>query len=235
MFSDKYDTLYNSVPYDTNHMKLIEREIMSRVQKCNDESYKITVPDVMNAVTHLKDGKSDGYEGLSSEHFIHGNRQLYVLLSILFTLFLRHGFSPDSMILGTMIPIPKDKKKSLCSSSNYRAIALSSIVSKILDWIILIKEEYSLCSSELQFGFKKGLSTTQCTFSMLEVIDYYNVNKSSVCSLQLDASKSFDRVNYCKLFAELLKRNICPLLLRLLLFMYTRQSLRVKWGKHRVF
>ena len=36
--------------------------------------------------------------------------------------FLRHGFSPDSMILGTMIPIPKDKKKSLCSSSNYRAI-----------------------------------------------------------------------------------------------------------------
>ena len=34
------------------------------------------------------------------------------------------------MILGTMIPIPKDKKKSLCSSSNYRAIALSSIFSK---------------------------------------------------------------------------------------------------------
>ena len=37
--------------------------LMSRVQKCNDESYKITVPDVMNAVTHLKDGKSDGYDG----------------------------------------------------------------------------------------------------------------------------------------------------------------------------
>ena len=45
--------------YDTNHMKLIEREIMSRVQKCNDESYHITVHDVMNAVTHLKDGKSN--------------------------------------------------------------------------------------------------------------------------------------------------------------------------------
>ena len=107
---------------------------------------------------------------------------------------------------------------------------MSSIFSKNLDWIILIKEENSLCSSELQFGFKKGLSTTQCTFSMLEVIDYYNVNKSSVCSLQLDASKACDRVNYCKLFAELLKRNICPLLLKLLLFMYTRQSLRVKRG-----
>ena len=41
MFSDKYDTLYNSVPYDTNHMKLIEREIMSHIQKCNHESYNI--------------------------------------------------------------------------------------------------------------------------------------------------------------------------------------------------
>ena len=68
------------------------------------------------------------------------------------------------MILGTMTPIPKDKKKSLCSSSNYMAYALSSIFSKILDWIILIKEENSLCSSELQFRFKKRLSTTQCTF-----------------------------------------------------------------------
>ena len=31
-----------------------------------------------------------------SDHFIHGNRILYVLLSILFTLFLRQGFSPNS-------------------------------------------------------------------------------------------------------------------------------------------
>ena len=191
--------------------------------------YIVTVQDVMNAVTHLKIGKSDGSEGLFSD-FINGTRNLYVFLSILFTLFLCHGFSPNSMILCMMIPILKDKKKSLCSSSNYRAIALSSVLSKILDWIILIKEQHSLCSSELQFGFKKGLSTTQCTFSMLEIIDYYIFNKSSVNLLMLDASKAFDRVNYCKLFATLLKWNISPIVLRLLLFMYTHQSLRVKWG-----
>ena len=166
---------------------------------------------MMNAVIHLKDMVNlTDMKDFQEIIFIHGNRQLYVLLSILFTLYLRHGFSPNSMILGTMIPITKGKKKSLCSSSNYRAIALSSIFSKILDWIFLIKEENSLCSSELQFGFKKGLSISQCTFSMLEVIDYYNVNKSSVCSLQLDASQAFDRVNYSKLFAELLKRYMRP-------------------------
>ena len=98
MFSDKYVALYNSFPNDNTDMKRIEAEVMPRLQNCNDDSYNITVHDVINAVTYLKTSKSDGSEGLSSDHFIHGNRKLYVLLSILFTIFLRHCFSPNSMI-----------------------------------------------------------------------------------------------------------------------------------------
>ena len=106
----------------------------------------------------------------------------------------------------------------MCNSGNYRAIALSSTFSKILDWVILIKEEMTLCSSDPQFGFKKGTCTTQCTFSMLETIGHYNFMKSNAFVLILDTSKAFDRVNYCKLFRELLKREMSPLVLRLLLF-----------------
>ena len=65
---------------------------------------------------------------------------------------------------------------------------------------------------------------------MLETVNYYNFNKSNVFVLMLDASKAFDWVNYCKLFGELLKRDISPIVLRLLLYMYTSQTLRVKWG-----
>ena len=46
----------------------------------------------------------------------------------------------------------------------------------------------------------------------------------------LDASKAFDRVKYCKLFAALLERNISPIELRLLLFIYNDQYLQVKWS-----
>ena len=46
----------------------------------------------------------------------------------------------------------------------------------------------------------------------------------------LDASKAFDRVYYCKLFSELLRRDASPLILRLLLHTYTYQTLRVRWG-----
>ena len=134
------------------------------------------------------------------------------------------------MILGTMIPIPKDKRTSLCDSSNYRAIALSSMFGKVLDWNILMKEQSSLLDSELQFGFKKRLSTTQCTYILLETIDYYNYNNSSVVVLLLDSSKAFDMVNYCKLITDLLKRDVSPLVLRILLHMYTNQTLCVRWG-----
>lgn len=230
IFSDKYKDLYNSVPYDVNDMSDINCIIMSRLDTCDHAQYIVSANDISNAISHLKSGKSDGSEGLFSDHFINGTHRFYVLLALLYTCILTHGFSPDSMILGTMIPIPKDKKKSLCDSSNYRSIALSSILSKILDWIILTKERTSLISSDLQFGFKEGTSTTQCTFSMMEIIDYYNYNKSDVHVLMLDASKAFDRVNYCRLFKELLNRNMSPLVLRMLLYMYTNQSLRVKWG-----
>ena len=46
----------------------------------------------------------------------------------------------------------------------------------------------------------------------------------------LDATKAFDRVRYCKLFKLLLRRNVNPLVLRLLLHMYTKQELQVLWG-----
>ena len=145
-------------------MHAIESTIFERLHNCENVKYVISHSDVINAVSHLKNGKSDGSEGLFSDHFLHATHRFYVILAILYTLFLSHGFSPDSTIMATIIPIPKNRKQSLCYSSNYRAIALSSILSKILDCVILNKEGSALCSSHLQFGFNKGVSTTQCTY-----------------------------------------------------------------------
>ena len=45
-------------------------------------------------------------------------------------------------------------------SQNYRTIALASILSKILEHLILTRYEYFFNTSCLQFGFKPGLSTS---------------------------------------------------------------------------
>ncbi len=88
---------------------------------------------------------------------------------------IAHGMCPKSLPIGTMIHITKVKRQVVCKSDNLRDIALSIIFGKVLDWIILIKEQKSLCTSNLQFGFKEGVFTTQCTYVVNETISYYNM------------------------------------------------------------
>ena len=62
------------------------------------------------------------------------------------------------------------------------------------------------------------------------IVDNYNYNKSDVFVLILGSSKAFDRVRYCsKLFNELLDWDISPVVLRILIYMYMNQILRVQW------
>ncbi len=63
---------------------------------------------------------------------------------------------------------------------------------------------------------------------MMKAVNYYNLNRSNVYVLLLDATKPFDRVKYCNLFRELSNRQMSPLVIRLL--MYTNQRLQVRWG-----
>jgi hypothetical protein len=178
----------------------------------------------------LKKGKQDDIPILSSNHYIYASHKLTVYLSFLLNAMLSHGCSPDALSRSTVIPIPKNVRKSLNSSDNYRGIALSSIIGKILDYIILDKYSDSLLSSDAQFGFKKGTSTTTCSFVVEEVIRYYNNNDTPVYCVMLDASKAFDCVQFIKLFRILLSKGMCPLMSRLLATLYTSQKMCVRWS-----
>ena len=57
---------------------------------------------------------------------------------------LKHSYVPEDMLISTLIPIPKNKKKSINSSENFRAIALGSIIGKVLDLIIMKQNNHIL-------------------------------------------------------------------------------------------
>ena len=71
-----------------------------------------------------------------------------------------------------------------------------------------------------------------CTFMVKETIQYYLHNGSNVHAALLDAMKAFDRIYFCKLFRELINRKIPALIIRLLIGMYTNQSMTVRWNGH---
>ena len=107
---------------------------------------------------------------------------------LLFTAMLHHGFLTSQFRFSKLIPIVKNKRGSLQDSNNYRAIALSSIMGKVFDWVLLELYSNSFNTSDLQFGFKSGSSTVTCTYVLDEVTNYYNQRGSDVFVVLLDAS-----------------------------------------------
>ena len=143
---------------------------------------------------------------------------------------LTHNYVPCSRLTSTIIPIPQNRRKSLNDSDNYRAIALSSILGRLLDWVILLSCDKALSSNDSQFRFKPKHSTSQCTFVVKETVQFYLNGGSIVYGMLLDASKAFERVQFIKLFRLLLSRGLCPVICRLIATLYTNQTSRAKWG-----
>ena len=143
---------------------------------------------------------------------------------------IKHGFSSELINTSFIKPIPKNNQKSLSDSNNYRAISKNTILSKIIDYIIIDKVGEKLKTSMYQFAYKENYSTSLCSFLVAETIQYYKSHGSTVFMLSLDASKAFDLVQYSKLFKLLIERNICPLIIRYLINIYLASSAIVKWN-----
>ena len=190
---------------------------------------RFSVKDVTLSIKKLKKGKSVGPDLLCSEHLIYSDNVLFVLLSLFFNSCLVHGFLPDLLISTTLIPIVKDKKGNLLDKDNYRPIAITSVVSKLLELIVLAKYERFLNSSHHQFGFKPSHATDICVFTLKQIIEYYNFYSSNVYACFIDASKAFDKVNHWHLFKKLIDRGLPIILIKLLMYWYASQQFSVKW------
>ena len=73
-----------------------------------------------------------------------------------------HGFLPSSLTDSVIIPIVKDKCKNISDAGKYRPIALSSVLSKVFELILLSKLKSYFCTTDYQFGFKSHHSTDVC-------------------------------------------------------------------------
>ena len=66
---------------------------------------------------------------------------------------------------------------------------------------------------------------------MKSVSKYYTQHHSPVYTCFLDASKAFDKINHFKLFRKLLDRKTPIVIVRIVLFWYSKQTVCVKWGR----
>ena len=221
-----FNQLYNSTS-DTASKVSFQTRIINGLLYA--EMPIITVSDVVAACHKQKCGKAPGPDGITMEAIIFGSHRLYVHLCVLFNLFVKFSYLPSSFMQSVMIPLVKNKCGDLSDLNNYRAIALSSATSKVLECIIA---RFLTTDSEMdcfQFGFKAGHSTSLCTSVFKQTVEYYTSQGSHVFTCFIDFNKAFDSVNYWKLFQKLLDDGVNYLIVNLLAYWHCSQSAVVRW------
>ena len=226
IFASKFDSLLNT------HSSSLHDSIHSFIQASMNSDDLIDVHfsdvEVLQAISKLKSHKSD-CGGVCSEHLKLAAPAISNSLATFFTSVVKHGYMPHCLRDCILVPISKGNKDPSCSQ-NYRAIALGSSLSKVLEHLIINKYSSYLATSSLQFGFKSSSSTTLCTGVVKNVVSHYIHRGSSVLGCFLDASKAFDLVNHGILFQKLLDRGLPLPVIRFLSSWYRAQKMRVRWN-----
>ena len=126
------------------------------------------------------------------------------------------SFVADGFRYSYIVPIPKIKdyySKSL-TCEDFRAIAISPVLSQVFEHCIIKRYESFLVSSDNQFGLKNGCSYAIRT--VRGIVDNYASKGNTANLYAINISKAFDRVNHFGLLSKLMKRLIPVQLLRLL-------------------
>lgn len=225
MWREHYGTLFNSVESNVQ-----EGDVRRDLDNISLNVDQFTTEDVREIIKSLSVSKAGGSDGLVAEHLKHASDRISAILSLCFNACLIHGHIPCDLIHTVLVPVLKNKSGDVTDKGNYRPIALSSIVSKVLERLILDRCEDFLVTSDFQFGFKAKHSTDLCIYALKEVLDYFKSHSSPIFLCFMDASCAFDRINHWKLFRQLLDRDMPVILVRLLLVWYREQTASVRWG-----
>ena len=130
-----------------------------------------------------------------------------------------------SLLACAFLPLLKSSLKDPACANSFPAIIL-----KLFDKDILLIWGHLLSSDSLQFGYKAGTSTTECSWLVTEVVGHYLRRGSNPIITLLDFSKSFDKCLFSVLFSKLLDRDLPPIVVRTLIVVYEDQYAWTKWG-----
>ena len=145
-------------------------------------------------VRGLKTGKS-ACGTIRNEHILYGSHKLLLHLHILFNSSIQHSYVVHDFLVGEISPIIKERSGNINITNNYRGITLSSPFAQMLESALSLKFGYFLPSHSLQFGFKRGMSTSHAVYTLKSGINYFTSKGSNVFVAFMDISKAFDHLS----------------------------------------
>ncbi|KAM3866909.1 uncharacterized protein ACN63O_008607 [Diretmus argenteus] len=211
----------NNKPWFNKDIQLLRKE--------NNSAF-ISEEEVRKEFRKLDKRKAAGPDGVSPAVLSHCANQLAPPFTDLYNSILRHCTAPDCSKDSIIIPIPKSNK--ITCLNNYRPIALTSVVMKLFERIILshLKEHTSPLLDTRQFAYRPNRSVEDAAnlalHSTLQHLDSPNTYNRI---LFMDFSSAFNTIDPVKLYNKMTDMNIHPSLCHLTrsFLWWRRQRVRI--------
>ena len=235
------------VIYDGNGKTLTENEdIKDRwVQYCTklfatqeqvdtqwEESNKMEPPplrsEVELAMQQLKDGKSPGFDNLTSEMWKATGEEGIDLMWHLSCKICNGREWPKDWCRAVFIPLPK--KGDLKECANHRTISLICHASKILLKVISRRMKIKLQAeiSDEQAGFREGRGTREQIVNIRNIIEKCREHRHPLYLCFIDYSKAFDCVSHSQLWNTMAKMGFPSHIIELIKNLYHDQEATVR-------
>ena len=129
-----------------------------------------------------------------------------------------------------IVPIKKDKSKSINDINNLRPISISNTLAQIFERIMRMKIKSINNTHDNQFGYKNKTSCSHALFVFKETIFSFLENKQHCFAVFLDAIKAFDNLWRSGLYVKMQRGKILLSYIILLRIYYDKLACKIKIG-----
>lgn len=232
-FKDYYTKLYSQIN-DCNESQIDDFLFGLNLPQIGEEQNnqivsEITQEEINTAISKLKNNKSPGADGYTSEWYKVFRRTLTPLLHKTFNSILKGGAVPESWREAIISVIAKDGKDgTICS--NYRPISVLNVDYRIFTAILARRMEKILPEiiSLDQTGFIKHRQTNDNIRRTLHIMKHIKDMKLKALILGMDAEKAFDSVKWEFLFKVMKRFNFHERFIKTIKTLYTNPIARIK-------
>ena len=219
-------------------MKERVKQLMTASFK-NDDSL-LDVPfcaaEVAAILRKLKPGKSAGHDMLQAEHLKYGGPVLHEWIRQICNSIIDLEHVPDSLKMGIVIPVYKGGGKDPLDTNSYRGITLTSVISKVLESLVLARLRDHLTERGIphpnQTAYRKRVSCAEAIFSTLEVVSQHSQKNEKMYMCFYDLQKAFDSIQYPVLLTRLYEAGVDGKAWRLIRSWYNQPKNRVRVNGH---
>jgi exonuclease III len=197
-----------------------------------DLDKQIVMEELKRVLSRSKPGKAPGFDQIPVEFYKNAPEEFLENLLAVFNKILLTGNIPDSFRRAIVFPLYKKGERN--DVENYRGLSFLDAVAKLFTGIILNRMVDWMSTNnilnEYQAGFRKGYSTVDSIFSLVNIIQLKLASKGNkIYVFFVDLKAAFDYVDRDALFYKMSNYGMSTKIINILKSLFSNTSAGV-WG-----